>query len=164
MNIKVVKADERNIQQAILLSEKSVVMCENGIPIKSGIFSPLTYEDLPYVFVALNQKQEVIGVIKAKKMTSKVEFSWFGVSEKEDAVILQKICVRDDMKRKHIASEILNYIKKIFTNSSLYADIMVEPIKNEPSIATFVANGFFECNGGLIKKWKDGTSYKFFKF
>lgn len=147
--VKIAPADERTILKAVDLSQKTKMEVQDKKVLSLGIHHPISKDEIKHIFVALDKNGEVVGALKAEKVLED-DLDWFEVDDENNAIEISKVCVDEKFRGKHIASEMLEYVKKHFPNSNLYADVLQKPIENTASEKAFYRSGFEKIKQ---KKW-----------
>ena len=139
MNIDVKVANENELKDAILLSEK---YCYKNTPDKNHGFTlkPIDKNYLRYVYIGkINEK--IVGVACATDF-SKENFKRYAVNDNSKCKEIGKVAVDKDYRGMNVASSILKFILKQFPNVNFYATIMEKPVENKASKALFESLGF----------------------
>lgn len=139
--IKVITADERTILKVIELSKKTKMEVRDKKVLSLGIHHPISKEEMKHILVAVDKNGEVVGALKAERVPED-NFDWFEVGDENEPIEISKVCVDEKFRGRHIASEMLEYVKRLFPNSNLYADVLQKPIENTASERAFFRSGF----------------------
>lgn len=133
------KADEDELKQAILLSEK---YCYENTPDRSHGFTlrPIDESYFGSVYVAkINEK--IVGAACVTDF-SKEDYKRYGVSNNSKCKEIGKVTVNEDYRGMKIGSKILKFIFREFPNLNFYATIMEKPVENKASKRLFESLGF----------------------
>lgn len=139
--IKIASADESLILKATELSQRTKMEVRDKKVLSLGIHHPISKGEIKHIFVAVDKNGEVVGALKAERVPED-DFDWFEVGEESELIEISKVCVDEKFRGKHIASEMLEYVKRLFPNSNLYADVLQKPIENTASEKAFFRSGF----------------------
>ncbi len=141
MYITIKKADKNTIYQAKDLSKKSRLIVKNGKVVELGIYRPIYIKNLKKVFVAINDKNRVVGAIKVSDFKQE-DYEDFCASPDENPKLIGKICVDKNFRGNHIASQLIEFVKAQYQDSNLYAEVLLKPTENTPSLNAFKNQGF----------------------
>ena len=141
MNIIISIATKENIDEAIKLSKLSRLIVKNGKVEKLGIYKPIYKKNLKNIYVATDENGRVIAAVEVN-LLKKEDYEIYETNLQEKPIMIGKFCVDESFRKKHIASRLIEKIKQDFKECVLYAEVLLAPTENTPSLKMMLANGF----------------------
>lgn len=149
MEIK--KADEKELDAAIALSEKYCY--KNSSPDSKGyILKPITREFLNSLYVA-KIGDKVVGAVCAPDF-SEEDFKIYGVNKDLKRKQFVKVTVDKDYRGKQVASNLIRFVMNKYPDVRFYASIMENPVENVASKRLFNSLGF-KCYKTMDSHYND---------
>ena len=139
MDIIIKKANENEIKDAILLSER---YCYRNTPDRNHGFTvkPIMNDELEFTYIA-KYNGKIIGVACAKDF-SKENFGRYGADKGSKCKEIGKVTVDENYRGMKVASKMLEFILNEDSNAAFYATIMEKPVENKASKRLFNSLGF----------------------